>query len=79
MRPSWHYHLCDVGLWAGRYVIGRDGTNEPAEARKQLPCRGIARPSVGPEASSPRSSEKHTALGDALWAKAIYEAVMSRE
>lgn len=62
--PTWHYHLVDVeALAAGR------GRWEPPWKSHDLST------SVGVDADQ---FDRHTALGDARWAKAIYEAVMSR-
>jgi DNA polymerase III epsilon subunit-like protein len=61
--PEWHYHLVDVeALAAGFKAI------EPPWNSEELSR------SVGIE---PGKFDRHTALGDARWAKAIYEAVMT--
>jgi len=63
--PAWHYHLVDVeALVAGRLRL------EPPWDTKEL-ARLIGVDSGLPE------YEKHTAIGDARWAKAMYEAVFS--
>lgn len=59
--PTWHYHLIDVeNLAAGKLGV------EPPYSSEDL-SRAIGVP--------PSRYERHTALGDARWAKAIYEAV----
>ena len=77
--PAWHYHLIDVealavGYLAGRMAVSGDSIEPHAEA-------------IGPPWDSSELTErlgikvsdedKHTALGDARWAKAIYDAVMN--
>lgn len=60
---TWHYHLVDVeALAAGR------GQWEPPWNSNDLSS------SVGVD---PEQFDRHTALGDARWAKAIYEAVLA--
>lgn len=73
----WHYHLVDVeALAAGWLAAGHDWS-------EGLPVGDKARPpwdstelslAVGVD---PERFTRHSALGDARWAKAIYEAVMS--
>lgn len=79
--PAWHYHLIDVEALAVGYLRGI------AAHQKGAPAPGIF------SASPPwRSNEltaalritipeddKHTALGDAYWARAIYDRVMGTE
>lgn len=70
--PEWHYHLIDVEALAVGYLAGiSDGMED---SHRALPWQ-----SDGLTAASgvvvPKG-DKHTALGDARWAKAIYEAVM---
>lgn len=58
----WHYHLVDVeGLAAGKLAVPPPWDSEELS-------RG-----VGVE---PGKFDRHTALGDARWARAIYDAVM---
>lgn len=67
--PEWHYHLIDVEALAVGFIVGR-GLEYVAPT---LPWDSseLSR-SVGVD---PDAFDKHTALGDALWAKGIYEAV----
>lgn len=61
--PEWHYHLVDVeGL-----VAGRLGIEPPWNSDKLSAEIGI----------DPEQFDRHTALGDARWAKALYEAVFT--
>jgi hypothetical protein len=60
--PLWHYQTCDSEVLAA----GLLGIQPPWDTEE------ISR-AVGVE---PDGFDKHTALGDALWAKAVYEAVM---
>lgn len=74
---AWHYHLIDVEALAAGWLRGKD---EGYLGRDDLPI-----PPWNSEALSialgvtPDRYERHTALGDARWAKAIYEAVMGVE
>ncbi len=76
--PSWHYHLIDVealmvGWIYGGVGSGRD-TGLPTEILARLPWKSddLAH-AVGVEI---REQDRHTALGDARWARDIYDAVM---
>lgn len=81
----WHYHLIDVEAMAVGYLssmrhagldlVGYDGYKVPEPKRVELPWNsddlsnalGIPGPPPG---------ERHTALGDARWAKRMYEAMV---
>lgn len=73
LEPAWHYHLCDVENLAVGYLMGRG-------RRSDIP---VAQPPWDSEALSlavgvdPQQFERHTALGDARWVRAIYDAVMT--
>jgi DNA polymerase III epsilon subunit-like protein len=64
MCPGWHYHLVDCeALAAGK--LGMEPTGDSMELSAAM---GV----------DPDQFDRHTALGDARWAKALYEAVMQR-
>lgn len=63
LQPAWHYHLVDVEALAG----GKLGLQPPWDSDELTARLGVK---VDP-------ADKHTALGDARWAKALYEAVFS--
>lgn len=69
--PSWHYHLIDCEALAVGYLKQRDGLHavvqEPPWDSK------VITEELGIEVSE---EDKHTALGDARWAKSMYEVVM---
>lgn len=67
-RHPWHYHLIDVETLAVGYLTGK------ADIWASLPWKseGLSR-AVGVE---PNLFDRHTALGDARWAKAMFEAIM---
>lgn len=77
--PDWHYHLVDVEALAAGWLAG-------ATLNGYVMLSG---PMVSPEPPWKSSdltaalgitvdeSEKHTALGDARWAKAIYDRVFN--
>ena len=69
---SWHYHLVDVeALAVGYLASATDGTEALAPPWNSSDLTAALGLHVD-------ESEKHTALGDARWAKAIYEAVMGK-
>lgn len=71
--PAWHYHLVDVEALA----VGRLTAMVTHEAgiplRPPWDSRALSRALGIPEQPA---ADKHTALGDARWAKAIYDKVM---
>lgn len=70
-RYPWHYHLIDVEALAVGYLRGTTPGWQPSLPWKSddLTARLGLRPV--PE------DERHTALGDARWAKRIYERIMN--
>lgn len=72
--PAWHYHLVDVEALAAGYLAGRtfDGMR-PLGAAPPWDSNDLSR-AVGVE---PKDFDRHTALRDARWALAIYDAVMA--
>lgn len=67
--PGWHYHLVDVEALAMGYLSLRDGPRwEPPWKSSDLTAAlGLSVDEAG----------KHTAMGDAKWARAIYDTVMA--
>lgn len=61
--PSWHYHLIDVEALAAGHL----GARPPWES-DELSARLDVKVS---------DEDRHTALGDARWARALYDAVMA--
>lgn len=60
--PEWHYHLVDVeALVAGKFSI-----SPPWDSEELSRIAGV----------DPEQFDRHTALGDARWAKALYEATI---
>ncbi len=77
---SWHYHLIDVEALAVGYLAhaaARDGSGrELAGSITALPWdSGALSRAVGVD---PDDFERHTALGDARWARAIWDAVTGK-
>ena len=74
--PAWHYHLVDVEALAAGWLAGvshhggpvNKGMGEPPWDSNEL-SRAVG--------VDPNDFDRHTALGDARWAKAIYDAVMN--
>lgn len=77
--PSWHYHLIDaetlaVGLLAAMGQQGKrintDGTLAPPWSSEDLSFACGVEP--------PSGVDRHTAIGDARWARDMYDAVMGK-
>lgn len=66
--PCWHYHLIDVSVLALGAIAARERRPlcVPWESDDLAALLGVEPPS--PE-------ERHTALGDAHWARRIYQAI----
>lgn len=75
--PSWHYHLIDIEAMAVGYLHrerARDGSGREMDGSlTALPWNSndLSR-AVGVD---PDGFDRHTALGDAKWARAIYDAI----
>lgn len=66
-RPGWHYHLIDVENLAVGYLAGTGGSIPlPWNSDDLSRACGVEPPAVG----------RHTAMGDAEWAMALYDKVM---
>ena len=87
--PRWHYHLIDVEALAAGYLGGQAaagqeirGADNEDEAEVGRSYLSIASPPWDSEELSkalgvePDKFDRHTALGDARWAKAIYAAAI---
>ena len=61
-REAWHYHLIDVET----LIAGRLRLEPPFDSDALSRAVGV----------EPTDFARHTALGDARWAKTLYEAVM---
>lgn len=77
--PKWHYHIIDVEALAVGYIAGLASSWRSPERRQRRP---IVRPPWKSDEITAElgiripEGDKHTAMGDARWAKAIYEHVM---
>lgn len=74
LRPAhipdpWHYHLIDVENLAAGYLVGR-GVDE--FCRPPWDSNELSR-TIGVD---PGQYERHTAMGDVLWVRAQYDAMM---
>lgn len=82
VRPRWHYHLVDVEALAAGWLAGHQARH--VASGEPMPERYNPAPPWDSHGLSdalgvdPEDFDRHTALGDARWAKAIYEAVMGR-
>lgn len=66
--PGWHYQPVDVETLAVGFLAGRRDDVPPLPWDSEVLSRAVG--------VDPDRFDRHTALGDALWAKAIYEAVL---
>jgi hypothetical protein len=78
LLPAWHYHLIDVenlavGWLAGQRAGGYELRDEAGDLTPPWDSRQLAA-ALGLKPQP--EEEQHTALGDARWAKAIYDRVM---
>jgi len=84
--PSWHYHLIDVEALAAGWLHRHAAVLENREATldEATALRVTASPPWKSDDLSAAlgitvtEDERHTALGDAKWAKRIYDAVTGR-
>lgn len=75
MTPQWHYHLIDVETLAVGYLAANDTCAESPMPAPPWDSEELSR-AVGVD---PEDFDRHTALGDARWAQAIYLAVMGQD
>jgi hypothetical protein len=66
--PAWHYHLVDVENLAVGYLAGCGQQLQPPWSSDAITA-ALGLPPVA-------DADRHTALGDARWAKAIYDRVL---
>lgn len=92
IQPTWHYHLIDVESMAAGYlgglitVVSEYGipTDDPDSyghgvveaARHRFPRWDSEDLSAALGVTPPGPDQRHTALGDALWARDIYDVVI---
>ena len=78
----WHYHLVDVETLAVGYLAGSSAYGKSAAGSKQAEVWPVIAPPwksddlSGLLGISVSDEDRHTALGDAKWARALYNAVM---
>ena len=70
LTPPWHHHLIDVENLAVGFARGRFRADPPLPWDSDDLSR-----TVGVE---PPGDGRHTAMGDAMWARDIYDRVMAR-
>lgn len=84
--PSWHYHLVDVEALAAGWLHRDAAVKENREHSLEEASwqRHLASPPWNSDeltaalGVSIREEDRHTALGDARWAAAVYDAVTGR-
>jgi hypothetical protein len=69
--PSWHHHLIDVENLAVGYIYGSVPDGQTATVLLPWDSDHLSR-RIG---VTPPTETRHTAMGDALWAMAIYDRV----
>lgn len=70
--PMWHYHIIDVEALAAGWLRWQSDQAKRVFAQPPWKSTDLSL-AVG---VNPDSFARHSAMGDARWAKAIYEAVM---
>lgn len=81
LRPAripepWHYHLIDVENLVVGFLAGR-ASNGDVDAGLALPSRPWKSDALSLAVGvDPEDFDRHTAMGDVLWVKAQYDAVM---
>lgn len=75
VRQRWHYHLIDVEALAVGYLCGRRAEADPDRSHDHGPPWDSEALSAALGVRLDAES-RHTALGDARWARDIYNAVM---
>lgn len=74
LRPQWHYHLIDVeNLAVGYLAANARFTGDPIDAPAPPWDSDELSRAIGVE---PPTDERHTAMGDARWARDIYDRAM---
>lgn len=68
LTPGWHYHLCCVENLVVGYLAAQGEALAPPWSSDDLSTR------MGVDVEK---YDRHTALGDAKWARDLYDAVMS--
>jgi len=80
--PGWHYHIVDVEALAAGWLAHKWGGLEDSPDDEVRAKAVLHKPPWNSTDLSravgvhPENFERHTAVGDARWAKAIYTAVM---
>lgn len=85
--PPWHYHLIDVENLAVGYLQGRLAEARALSGDREFrpnPSYIVTPPWDSDDLSravgvDPEQFERHTAMGDVRWARAIYDTVMGGE
>jgi DNA polymerase III epsilon subunit-like protein len=76
IEPGWHYHLIDIENLAVGFLYGQNSPRVLPDDELGLPSLPWNSEEVsGAVGVDPDDYERHTALGDAQWARAIYDAV----
>lgn len=77
--PEWHYHLVDVEALAAGWLLGQShDSGEATDLHVAVPPWNSNELSLA-VGVDPANFDRHTALGDARWAKAIYDIVIHRQ
>jgi hypothetical protein len=72
--PSWHYHLVDVETLAVGWLARRSDRGRVNDI-PTLPWDSEA-VSRALNVEPPADNERHTAMGDAKWVRAMYDSIM---
>jgi hypothetical protein len=81
LRPAripdpWHYHLIDVETLASGYLAGCEARYDGGKGADALALPWKSDDLSRRIGVDPEQFDRHTAMGDVLWVKAQYDAVM---
>ncbi|MGI5223255.1 3'-5' exonuclease [Nocardia sp. CA-290969] len=68
LLPRWYYHLIDAETLAAGWLLGRGHLPQELPWQSEAVSRACG---VEP----PSEDERHTAMGDALWAQRLYDRI----
>lgn len=74
--PGWHYHIIDVEALAIGFVVGRERLILP-DGEPGIPLPWKSETLSQWMGVDPGQFDKHTGLGDARWARALYRQAIS--
>ena len=83
--PNWHHHLIDIEALTIGYLSGSESFGRSSSGAVRQKIRDLITPPWKSDDLSAAlrikvsDEDRHTALGDAKWARAVYDAVMGND